>query len=150
MSQYENPPPPGGAGDPPPAAGYGAATGEAPKPVRQAVMLLFVLIAVGVINLIITLTQSDAPTVGGGVPGTLIFVALYTWLTLMIRNGKNWARIVITVLFLIGILLGLVGLAVAGVPAILKLVSAVQIAVQIAVLVLLFARASNEFFAARR
>jgi apolipoprotein N-acyltransferase len=148
MSQYD-PEPPGGPGNAPPPPSYSGPTTEAPKPVRQAVTLLFVLIALNVLNAIVTLTSSDAQTVGGGIFGTVVFIALYTWLTLMVRNGKNWARITITVLFVLGILLSLVTFALA-VPAILKLLTALQLIVQIAILVLLFSRPSKEYFAAAR
>jgi apolipoprotein N-acyltransferase len=151
MSQYD-PEPPGGPGNAPPPPSYsGPTTTEAPKPVRQAVTMLFVLIALNVLSTILTLTSSDsdAATAGGGIFGSLVFIALYTWLTLMVRNGKNWARITITVLFVLGILLGVITLAVA-VPVILKLLTALQMAVQIAILVLLFSRASSEYFAAAR
>jgi hypothetical protein len=152
---------------PPPSAPRAPAA--IPQQVRLAVNLLFVLIAVGVIGAIIGLTQTaavgdqiraqnpgftdsqvDAAVTAGVVFGavlSLIFAAIFLWLTFMVRRGANWARIVLTVLFVIGIIFQLIGLAGPG-TALTKLVSVVQIVLEIAVLYLLWQRPSTEYFTA--
>ena len=58
--------------------------------------------------------QVNAAVTAGVVVGavvSLIFAAVFLWLTFMVRRGANWARIVLTVLFVIGIIFQLLGLA---------------------------------------
>jgi hypothetical protein len=177
MSDYDpnqGTPPPGGQeypgmAPPPPSAPRPPAA--VPQQVRLAVNLLFALVAIGAISVIVALTQTGAVadqirqadpnlteaqvdaavTAGiiGGVVVGLIFTALFLWLTFMVRKGANWARMVLTVLFLIGIIFQLLGLAGPG-TAIAKVISVVQIVLELVILYLLWQRPSTEYFTARR
>jgi hypothetical protein len=166
MSEY----PPGGPGSAPPPPNYGRPTspGTAPQPVQLAVKLIFGVVALSVLSLVILFAQmgtirdqvraadaglTDAQidaavttTVVVAVFFGLVFAALYLWLAFMIRRGANWARITLTVLFILGILFGLVGIT-GNSPAISKVISVINLVLEIAILVLMWRRESSEYFA---
>lgn len=176
MSDYDpnqgTPPGQGGQQYPgmaPPPAHTPGTPAAIPQQVRLAVNLLFALVALGLIGAIIGLTQTGsvadqvratnpafsdaevdaavtATVVVGAVIG-LIFTAVFLWLTFMVRKGANWARIVLTVLFIIGIIFELIGLA-GPATALSKVITVIQILLQAAVLYLLWQRPSNEYFTA--
>jgi hypothetical protein len=160
-----------GMAPPPPSTPAPTAPAAPPQPVRTAVNLLFALIVIGVIGAIIGLTQTgsvadqirasnpafsdaqidSAVTVGVvfGAIVSLIFAAVFLWLTFMVRKGANWARTVLTVLFVLGIIFQLIGLA-GPATALAKVVSVIQIALEAAILYLLWQRPSTEYFTAQR
>lgn len=76
---------------------------------------------------------------------SVIIAALFAWLTIMIRQGRNWARITATVLLGLGILFGLFSFsgAAAGGTVVLGVV---MLLLEIAILVMLWLRPSNEYF----
>jgi hypothetical protein len=137
-----------GAQPPPPAQRPSGAPVALPRPVALAVNLLWAIIALAVVNLIVGLTQQDASTGSAAAVGSVVSIALFVWLTLMIRRGASWARIVITVLFALGIIILLFSLLL-PVPALLKVLSLVQLVVEIVVLVLLWRPESSAYFTAQ-
>ena len=117
--------PPAPQGGPPPTA---RDPRNAPPTVRNAVRLMFVLAALGVIGLIIVFADKDALRTAvakanpsddttqidnavntavtvGAVIG-IVLIVLYVLLALQVRKGKNWARIVTWVLAGLGVLGG--------------------------------------------
>lgn len=78
----------------------------------------------------------------------IIIAVLYVWLIVKIRQGRNWARIVATVLLALGILSSLSGLAGTGTGA-SKALQVIGLIISIAVLVLLWLRPSNAYFKER-
>ena len=102
-----------------------AVGGPPPPPVKNAVMLMFVRAGLGVLGLIVLFLTKDSlreqiqlsqPTLSaetvdtattaaltfGGVLG-IVFIGLYLLLTLQVRKGKGWARIVTFVLAGLGV-----------------------------------------------
>jgi hypothetical protein len=73
---------------------------------------------------------------------------LYILLALQVGKGKNWARIVTWVLASLGVLSGLAALAQPE-PALSRILSIIGLLVDIAIIVLLAQRPSNEYFRRR-
>ena len=170
--------PQGGAGQdypgmapPPPNAPAPTGPAAIPQTVKTAVNLLFALIVIGVIGAIIGLTQTasvadqirasnpsfsdtqiDSAVAVGVVFGaivSLIFAAVFLWLTFMVRKGTNWARTVLTVLFVLGIIFQLIGLG-GPATAVAKVVSVIQIVLEAVILYLLWQKPSTEYLTAQR
>ena len=74
-----------------------------------------------------------------------LFTALYLWLIQRMRAGRNWARVVLLVLTLMS-LLGDLSPGIWSEPAILIASSVVDVALQIAAIVLMFGRPGSEWF----
>jgi uncharacterized membrane protein (DUF485 family) len=158
------PMPPAPQGGPPPTA---RDPRSAPSTVQNAVRLMFVLAALGVIGLIIVFADKDAlrkavedanpnydttqldnavntgVTVGAVIG--IVLIVLYVLLALQVRKGKNWARIVTWVLAGLGVLGGVTNLAQPQ-AALTKIVAGVELVLYIALIVLLAMRPSNEYF----
>jgi hypothetical protein len=132
---------------PPPAQRPSGAPVAMPRQVALAVNLLFAIIALAVVGLLLMVTQGGASIASMAALGSIVSIALYVWLTLMIRKGANWARIVITVIFAIGILPSLATLLL-PVPTLVKALTLVQLVIEIAVMVLLWRAPSSAYFAA--
>ncbi|PZS18160.1 MAG: hypothetical protein DLM57_06790 [Pseudonocardiales bacterium] len=141
--------------------------GEPPPPVNNAVRLMLVRAALGVLALIALIaTKStlkkeifkknssydpkklddalNAAIVVGVVIG-IIFIVLYVLLALQVRKGKNWARIVTWVLAGLGVLGALVGFAQPE-PALSRVLSLIGGIIDVAIIVLLAGKASSEYF----
>ncbi len=144
-----------------------ARTGVAPPPVANAVRLMFIRAALGLLGLIILLATksalrtailkrnpgidsakvdtlvNSALTVGNFVG--LVFIVLYVLLALQVQKGKNWARIVTWVLAGLGVLGALASLAQPQ-PVLSRILSIVTGIIDAVIIVLLTRRPSNEFF----
>jgi hypothetical protein len=167
---YGAPMPPAGYGAPMPLAGYGAPpspAGPPPPSVVNATRLMFVSAALGVIGLIVLLASKNSlrdqiskknpdydahkldtvvnAAVAVGIVFGVIFIVLYVLLALQVQKGKSWARIVTWILAALGVLSALSSLAqtTTGGSRIASLVGGV---VDLAVIVLLAQKASNEYF----
>lgn len=150
---------------------YGAAPQRtAPSQVLTAVKLMFARAALAVLSVVALVATKDtlrqqvrdnnpgfsksqldtAVTAGivGGVIFAIIFALLYVLLALQVRQGKSWARIVTIVLAALGLLSGLYGLLRTA-PALTKVVSVIDLVLDIGILVLLIAPASAEYFRRR-
>lgn len=143
----------------------------APKPVVTAARLIWALVALNVIGLITAFATKNAlvdqlrtsntgltdsqlntlatTTITIGVVFGLLFAALFAWLATQLPKGKNWARIVLAVLLALGLISNLTSL-VGNATTLTKVIAVVSAVIQLAALVLLFGKASNEFFASRR
>lgn len=148
---------------------------ERPKSVDNAFMLWLIMTGLGVLGLILTLTvgsdditeqarkaladagKSTAPAdVDSAVKAAktiiivsgLLFSALYLLFAYMMRAGRNWARITLTVLGGIGIIGILLQLRQVGVVS--MLFSLVQLVLIIAAVYLMFRPDGNRYFAAQK
>jgi membrane-associated PAP2 superfamily phosphatase len=107
---------------PPPSMAQRPVAGARPKPVSRASILLFTLAALFTVWAIGTvgyavggigppLEDRDATGVAAlsvaAAAVTIIGAALLVWFTVMVRRGRNWARISATVLLTVGIVVTL-------------------------------------------
>lgn len=122
-----------------------------PDSVSTALTLLWISLAVGVLNSIISFSNSVDLAQGYG-SGFVIFVTLFViafmaFFIYMIGEGKNWARITFLVLFIIGIPFSVL-------PAIILLLTdpisamfSVGISIlQLIALIFLFQKTSSDWF----
>ncbi|MDR7301112.1 hypothetical protein [Haloactinomyces albus] len=92
-------------------------------------------------------TFTRITVIGAAVLG-LVLAALFLWLTIMVRKGRNWARITSTVFLALGVLFGLGSLG--GGAGIATVISTIMLLLEIAVLIMLWLRPSNEYFRPER
>ncbi|CCH35297.1 proline-rich domain-containing protein [Actinosynnema sp. NPDC047251] len=143
-----------------------------PKSVDTAFLLWMVGAGIGILSSIISfitaqalydeLTKGLDPSLrgslgGGPAYGTAIFsiilFAVWVLIVFQMRNGANWARIVLAVLGGIGVISGLVGLAGFGLlfsigffGVIQALLSLVSLAVTVGALIFMFKPDANHYF----
>ena len=130
-------------------------------------MVMFVRAALGVLGLIVLFLTKDSlrdqirrndATVSAEMVDTaftvalifgsvveIVFIGLYLLLALQVRKGKGWARIVTFVLAGLGVVSGLSSLF-QTVPAMTLGLSLLTLALDIAIIVLLAQRRSNDYF----
>lgn len=169
--QYGNAPAYGNApqyGDP---YGAPAAPVAAPPEVVRVVQLMFLRVALGILNTLLAFASADsikdsirdndpnlspdqvdsafAVAVGVTVFFGLVFAVLYVLLAIQVRKGKNWARIVTWVLAGLGVLGGLLGLL-GNSTGLEKGLGVIILLVDAAIIVLLAMKPANEYFAARK
>jgi hypothetical protein len=168
----EPPPSPGPWGSdnlpPHPLAGV-AQTMERPPSIRTAVSLMRVGAGLAVLNILVSLLfidslrdriREDNPnftegevnsganvSLAIGVVVGLVAVGLWLWMAHENGEGKSWARTVATVFGVLGILGSLFTLLGGGAAAILF--ALVDLALAIAILVLLYRRDSSEYYRVR-
>jgi hypothetical protein len=155
---------------PPAEYGQPVPVGPPPSSVMNAVRLMFVAAALGVVSLIVALsTKSTLRTaivkknpdfdsqkintavnvaIGAGVVFGIVFITLFVLLALQVRNGKNWARVVTWVITGLGIVSALASLGQTVAPA-SRLVGLVSGVLDVAIVVLLLQKPSNAFFKPR-
>jgi hypothetical protein len=160
-----------GAPMPPPAYGQPPVPfGPAPASVVNAVRLMFVAAALGLVSLVVALSTKSTlradianknpgfdsqklntavnVAIGAGVVFGIVFVLLFVLLALQVRKGKNWARVVTWVITGLGVVSALlsIGQTVASASRVVSLVSGV---LDLAIVVLLLQQPSNDFFKPR-
>jgi hypothetical protein len=143
------------------------ASGSPPPPVQNAVIVMFVRAAMGVLGLIVLFVTKDSlreqiqlaePTLSGqtvdaatsaaltlGAVLGVVFIGLYLLLALQVRQGKGWARTVTVVLAGLGVLSGLASVLQTA-PASSRGLSLITLALDIAIIGLLAQRRSNDYF----
>lgn len=148
---------------PPPSDQYGhQGTAEQPQSIKTAVNIVWAVIALSVISTILVFVflddvvdaagtglssaQLDAARSGaivGAIIGFLVFGALWVLLGIFLRKGANWARIVLTVLASLGLIFGLFGLLTGSQPAILMILTVIQLALYAALLYFMWRKESS-------
>jgi hypothetical protein len=143
------------------------ARGPAPSTVTTAVRLMFLNAALGIIGVIILFATKDTlrneirdknldksttdidnlvnTAVTIGVVIGIILLVLYVLLAIQVGKGKNWARITTWVFAGLGVLSALSSLAQTA-PALSKTFSLIGGLIDVAIIVLLARRVSNEYF----
>ncbi|QGG42990.1 hypothetical protein [Aeromicrobium yanjiei] len=167
-----------GLGGEQPGSPYGASPGPAdvpqPASVRTAVRLMWVGGGLSLVGLAVSLAtlggttddirrqlREDDPNmsqsaidaavtigIGSAVVGGVIGAALWAWMAWKNGQGRSWARVVATVLAGINIVFTLGGLALGGTQTFAMVVSLINLALAVVILVLLWRKDSSEFFAA--
>ncbi len=168
------PPPPSGPWASDSLPQYRTATANVvaqPPSIRTAVRLMWVGAATAVVTALSPLVQSDtirdrlrdkspeltnsevdsmmAVNVAFAIVIGALAVALWLWMAYANGQGRRWARVVATVLGSLGILFGLIGLALRSATAISRVLNVVQVALAITILVLLWQSASSAYYEAR-
>lgn len=137
--------------------------GPRPSSVENAVRLMLVNAAIGLIGVIVLFATKDSlrkqilkntPTATdstvnaaitvGAVIG-IVFLVLYILLAMQVRKGKNWARIVTWVFAGLGVLSALTSLAGNSTTS-SRVLSLIQGLIDLAIIILLAQRPSNDFF----
>jgi hypothetical protein len=144
--------------------------GPAPAPVTNAVRLMFVGAGLSVLSLILLLATKDSlkkeilkkntdysatklddalnAAIAVGVVIGLVFIVLYVLLALQVGKGKNWARIVTWVLAGLGVLGALTAFAQPE-PAASRVLTLIGGLVDLAIIIFLAQKPSNEYFRKR-
>lgn len=151
------------------------AAGAPPKDVRTAFLLWVTNLAMGLIGALLAFVLADGlveaaarqagtdlpPAAADSVRGTfttnislsVVAIIITAVVVIMMRNGKNWARIVLTVLGVLGVLVALIGfsnvsllLAVGPIGVLSVVLSVIQIAVVVAAIVFMFRPGAVAYF----
>lgn len=152
-----------------PGGGSSAPVRARPPAVDTAVKLIWANVALSLVTTLVTFVMLDsivdqgledaglsgsvdsdtvrAGAVTGAIIGIIISVAIAALLAHFISKGANWARIVYTVLAVLGILLSLLGLG--GQPVLLLLLSVISLLITAAAVFFLWKPESSAFFSAR-
>jgi hypothetical protein len=148
---------------PPPREGEGQAP-QRPASVDTSFMLWLVAAAIGVISSLLSFGTQDelaaemgvAADTGANAAGTvvgLIVIGIWIAVVFAMRNGKNWARIVLAVLGGLNVVFGLFGLLALGIlfslgitGALQGLLSIASLAAVVAAIVFMFKPDANYYF----
>lgn len=149
-----------------------------PPSVSKAITTIWVLVGLAVINTVLSIVMIDTlieswansspgwqemyenggrEAVEGSAPqfipigiiGLVIFGVVYIGLALMLRKGKGWARIVLTILAVLNVLSALSGFAQAR-PAVFMVLQVITAIVAVALLVFLWNRQTTDFIRASK
>ncbi len=145
------------------------ATTEPPPAIKTSVTIIWAVVALSVVSTILTFlylddfveaagtdltgTEQDAARTGaiiGAVIGLLIFGVLWVVLAIFLRKGANWARIVLTVLAVLGLALGVFGLVSGGQPVIFLILGLITMALYVALLYFLWQKESTAYLTAHQ
>ena len=122
-----------------------------PKNVQLAVTILYVTLGLGVISGVLQmLTHARSIGVGGVVSRmftTLVVFVVMAFVVMMVGRGRNWARMALVVLFLVGVLPSIIPLIrFFATHPISGLLGLAQLVLQIAAFVFLFQPDSSQWF----
>jgi hypothetical protein len=123
-----------------------------PKAVAIAVLILWLALAIGLISLVVRLSQTAQPVSSGLLYSILaIAFAVMAFFVYKISQGRNWARITYLVLMLLGMFRTVPSLvsAIDRAPGAGAL-SAIVVVAQLVAIALLFTGSSNAWFRRRR
>lgn len=159
---------PGGYPTDPYGTGQPGRSAQMPGSVATAVKLIWASIALSLLSAVLTFAMLDTivdqavesaganvdadlvrtTAIIGGVIGLVISVGLTLLLLMFIKKGANWARITYTVLAVIGLLFGLIGLA-GEQPVLMRLLGIISMLLTVAILFFLWKKESNAWFSKR-
>ena len=132
--------------------------GEPPKQVIWSVWMMRISVVIGYASLFLvqdlTAALGDVPAETRSASMVFFFIVLaltavvYLWLIQCVKDGRNWARIVMLLLTVLGVLSMLMG-ADEG-PAVIHVISVVDTFIDITAMVLLFRAPASDWFTSRR
>ena len=139
-------------------AHQGGHPGAAPPEVKRLLTLTLVSAAVYLLNQVVGLiTAADQASGIGQITGIVMLVialGLYALVYVFLKKGKNWARvlgIVLSILSVVGTLIGLLGaMAYGGLGIVLLVLGLVLVVVNVLWLVTAFKAPVKEWFTPRR
>lgn len=164
-----------GGGMPPPGEQHMPVAQQRPNSVELSFQLWMANVILGVLGAILTFVLLDdiieqaadevgvsaeaakdaaQPVVMTGLVIGLLLLAGIAALAFQMRNGKNWARITLTVFGAIVLILALVGMgdqfAVEGLGVLLGIIAVIRLLLVVGAVVLMYTKDSNPFFANRQ
>ena len=117
-----------------------------PPSIERAVKLLWTAVAIGVVSTLLTFMLIGGPTLGGLV-AAVIGLAITAFLITKIGEGRHWARIVLLVLFVLGVGGFFLGSGLSfDIAPLLTLVGLVQLGIEGYALYLLFTPPGGDWF----
>ena len=135
-----------------------------PASIRRAVALVWAVVAVSVLNVLLTFVYIDdlvAAAMASGAAGLteetarqsitvngvfgLLFAVLWVMLGVLVRRGTGWARVALTALAVIGIVFGLMALSVGAQRTEFVAVGVVTLVLQAALVYFLWQRDSSRY-----
>ncbi len=140
--------------------------GDVPSSVRTSVTLVWAIVALSVLNAVLSLVYLDelvdAATQGqsvdrgtattgvvvGAVFSLLVFGGLWVLLALFLRRAANWARIVLTVFAALGVVFGAIGLFASDEPLFVTVTNLVTVVLQAALLYFMWRPDSSTYLRA--
>jgi hypothetical protein len=152
---------------PPPHAHRPQHPGEAPASIRTSITLVWVIVALSVLNAALSfvyldelvdaatqgqnVNQSTATTgvIVGAVFSVLVFGGLWVLLAVFLRRAANWARIVLTVFAALGVVFGAIGLFASDEPLFVTATNLVTVVLQAALLYFMWRPDSSAYLQAR-
>lgn len=148
------------------------AAAPAPPPVRLAGIEIFVLAVLNLVGIVVAVgsrsrivdqlhkssTQLTGSQINAAATVSIAFsvvisvasAALLVWLGVKVLRGRNWARITVTVLLVLGVLSGVYSLVRSGGGVASLVLELVSLVISVTVLVLLWAPAAARAHFARR
>lgn len=121
---------------------------EPPAPVASALKLIYASLAIGVVRAALEWPQMMRMMT----PGSAIFSLLFTfafllWLANRVARGRNWARIVFLIFFLLGLPFSIGPLLQSlGYAPLSGMLGVIQLTLQVVALVLMFSRQASPWF----
>jgi hypothetical protein len=140
---------------PPKAVVDDVSSGNAPPrplPVTNAVKLLWAAAAVSVVSGMLNFYLMDTPTIPRSLMVALTFAyvigfLIVWWILSSIGKGKNWARIVELVFFIIGLLgVGMSAIGPQEVPGVVWVLYAIQMGMTLWAIIQLYSAPANRWF----
>jgi hypothetical protein len=127
---------------------------EIPVSVSRAILMLWISLAVGPVRAILDYSRLSASLANLSMSPEVFLVLtwaivllVYVFLVLKIRRGRNWARIIFLVLFILGLFSGVKEVAIGFRYGLVSpILGALQVLLQGAALVLLFIPDSRDYF----
>lgn len=155
---------------PPPPERHGQPTTTEPPPaIKTSVTIIWAAIALSVVSTILSFIYLDdlVEASGGNLEGAdldaartggmigaaialLFFGVLWVVLAIFLRKGANWARIVLTVLAVLGIAFVLFSLLAGGQPVIFLIINLVTLALYAALLYFMWQPESTAYLSAAK
>ena len=127
-----------------------------PDKVSTAIILLWIVIAAGVISSIFNFSSSlEIANASGFGLGWLIFTLYFTYLLLAffiwkIGQGRNWARITYLVLFILGVPMTIYSYLISAISTLSIILGIAGAIVQIIALIFLFQKQSSDWFKSKK
>ncbi len=138
---------------------------EKPKTIKMAVKALWITVGLGILNVAL---EMIFPGLGAlsliahgpfsleliiGIMSILVTWAFLIWMIIKIRSGRNWARIVYTVVLGVGTAMALLGAASFSLSSLLSVSGGLELAMwvlQFYALYLIWTKPGSEWFRRRR
>jgi len=130
---------------------------EPPRQVLWSVWLMRLSVVIGYSSLLLvpdlTAEMGDVPAETRSASVTFFFIALaltaivYLWLIQSVKNGRNWARIIMLLLTGLGVFSTLIGGD--GAPPLVRAISVIDTIIDITAMVLVFRAPGSTWFASR-